>query len=78
MDRIMATQAELATELQAVANQLTKIGSETSTLLQKITDLEAIIANGPTASQELIDAVAAVKAQAAIVDNLVPDAPPTP
>lgn len=75
VNRIMATQAELAAELQAVATQLNKIGGETSTLLQKITDLEAVIAAGPALSQDLIDAVAAVKTQAAVVDNLVPDAP---
>jgi len=68
----MATQAEMVAELQAVATTLNKIGTETSTLLQKISDLEA---NTNGASQALIDAVAAVKAQAAVVDNLVPDSP---
>jgi hypothetical protein len=43
---IMATQAELAADLQAVTDQVTKIGTETTATLQKVTDLEAALAAG--------------------------------
>lgn len=84
----MATQAELAQDLRNVLAQQKKTEAEiksiqdASTLqLQKIADLQAAldeaIANG-TVSQELIDAVAAVKAQSQVVDDEIPDLPETP
>lgn len=75
---IMATQQEAAVALQAVKDQIVKIGAETSSLLTKVTDLLAIIAAGGEVSTELQNAIDAVKAQAQIVDDLVPDQPPTP
>lgn len=85
---LMATQAELAQDLRNVLAQQKKTEAEiksiqdASTLqLQKIADLQAAldeaIANG-TVSQELIDAVAAVKAQSQVVDDEIPDLPETP
>lgn len=81
----MATQAEQAQTLRDVLAQLQKTAGEIATvqssvdaLKARIVELEAIIASGGDASQELIDAVAAVKAQAQVVDDEIPDAPTTP
>lgn len=78
----MATQAELAETLRQVNEQQKKTGREIAalqasmdTLNAKIAELEAIIAAGGTPSQELVDAVQAVKDQAQIVDDQIPDAP---
>lgn len=73
---IMATQAELAQQLKDLGTELGKIGSETTTLLQKITDLEGQIGNTDV-SPELQAAFDAVKQQAQVVDDMVPDTPPT-
>jgi hypothetical protein len=68
----MPTQADAAAELQNVNQQLQKIGTETQTLLDKITALEQ--AGGNTDVQpELQAAIDAVVAQAKVVDDLVPD-----
>lgn len=75
--KIMATQAELTAKLGEVNEKLVKIGGETSTLLAKIEELKLVIANGPV-SAELQAAVDAVAAQAGVVDDMVPDVPPTP
>lgn len=83
---IMATQAEIVAILQDVLAQQKKTSAEITslqagvdTLKAKITELEAVIAAGDQASQELVDAVAAVKAQAQVVDDQIPDLPaPTP
>ena len=75
VSKLMATQAELATELRAVNVSLEKIGGETATLLQKIADLEAAVVAGGTTTPEVDAALAAVKAQATRVDDMVPDAP---
>lgn len=61
-------------DLQAIKDSLTKISTESSTLLQKVTDLENAAANADT-PQSVLDAIAAVKTQAKAVDDLVPDAP---
>lgn len=72
---IMATQEELAADIANVTAQVTKIGTETSTLLQKVTDLQTIIDSQGGVSPQLQAAVDALKAQVQVVDNLVPDAP---
>ncbi len=79
-EEIMATQAELVTQLQAVLAQQKKTSGEIATvqlsvdaLKQKIVDLEAVIAAGGDASPELTQAVADVKAQAQVVDDQIPD-----
>lgn len=76
LDQIMTTQTEAAIELNAVAEQVTKIGSETSTLLVKIQELTQAIENaGQDITPEVQQALDAVKAQVQIVDDLVPDQP---
>ncbi len=74
---IMATQADLVVQLTAIKDNLVKVGGETTTLLAKIDELQALIANAPV-SPELQAAVDAVAAQAKVVDDLVADAPPAP
>ena len=83
--RIMATQAQLAADLKAVLEQQKKTSGEITalqgsvdTLNAKIVELEAVIAAGGDATQELTDAVDAVKAQAQVVDDQIPDLPEPP
>lgn len=80
LDKIMATQADLAADLRAVRAQQEKTAAEIAAVqaaqtvaLEKITELEAVIAAGVAPTPELVEAVAAVKAQAQIVDDLIPD-----
>jgi hypothetical protein len=84
-DKLMATQAELVADLKAVlaqqqktSGEITALQGSVDTLKAKIVELEAIIAAGGTVSQELVDAVAAVKAQAQTVDDQIPDVPTPP
>ena len=84
VDRIMATQAEITKTLKDVLAQQQKTAGEiaglqtaTNDLKQKITDLEKVIADG-TVTPELEEAVAAVKAQAQVVDDAIPDVPVEP
>ncbi len=70
---IMATQAELAADLQAVTDQVAKIGAETTATLQKVTDLEAALAAGGGTTPEVDAALAALKAQVKVVDDMVAD-----
>jgi len=72
---IMTSQAQLASDLQAVATQIAKIGAETTALLTKITDLEAALAAGGVTTAEVDAALQALKDQAKVVDDMVPDAP---
>lgn len=76
IDKLMSNTDQALADLQAIGTQLTKIGGETATLLQKITDLE----NSTTSDtpQSVLDAIAAVKLQAQAVDDAVPDAAVTP
>lgn len=84
-NKIMANQTELAADLKLVLAQQKKTAAEIAAvqasvdaLKAKIVDLEAQVATGGTVTQELIDAVAEVKAQAQIVDDLIPDMPAPP
>lgn len=74
VDQIMATQAQLAADLDNLQLQVEKIGGEVQTLLERITDLENAINNGPPVSPEVESALANLKAQVQVVDDLVPDA----
>lgn len=77
----MATQKELTAEINALGETVSKIGSETQTLKQKVTDLEDALENQTDASPELVAAVEALKTQVQVVDELVPDGevpPPDP
>lgn len=75
LDQIMSTQAELAAQLDELGVQLEKIAAETQSLLDKIDELGAIIAAGGNVTPELQAAFDAVRAQAQVVDDKVPDAP---
>jgi hypothetical protein len=77
IERVIMTQNELAAQLTAVTDQITKIGTETAATLQKVKDLEAVIAAGGEVSAEVQTALDALKAQAQLTDDLVPDAPST-
>ncbi len=78
VDKIMATQTQHALDLKAVTDQVAKIGVETGKTLQKVTDLEALLAAGGNTTPEVDAAMADLKAQAQKTDDMVPDAPPTP
>lgn len=69
----MANDAEQIAQLNAIKDQLVKVGGETSLLLLKIQELQDLLANQPV-SDELKAAIAAVAAQAQVVDDAVPDA----
>jgi len=80
IEKLMATQADMVTQLNAVLAQEKKTAEEikavqaaSDVLKQRITDLEAIVAAGGDATPELEKAVADVKAQAQIVDDEIPD-----
>lgn len=76
IEKLMSNTDQALADLQAIGTTLSKVSTETTTLLQKITDLE----NSTTSDtpQSVLDAIAAVKAQATTIDDLVPDAPATP
>lgn len=74
LETIKMTQEELAAELTALNATVQKIGTETASLLTKVTDLEAVIAAGGPVSADVQAALDAVKASAAAVDAAVPDA----
>ena len=74
----MGTQTELAAKLTALTTQVSKIGTETQTLLVKIEDLTNAIAAGGATTPEVDAAVAALTAQVGVVDDLVADIPPAP
>jgi len=75
---IMASQADLTKQVTDLTAQVGKVGTETRSLLTRITELLAVIAAGGDATPELTAAVAALQAQVQVVDDLVADAPPTP
>jgi hypothetical protein len=76
--RIMRTQADLVNDLNAVTGQVQKIGVETAATLQKVTDLEAALKAGGPLTPETEAALAALKTQAQVTDDMVPDAPAAP
>lgn len=78
VNRIMSTQDQLASDLAAVSSQVAKIGTETGTLVAKVAELEAALASGGTTTPAVDAALAALKAQVQVVDDLVADAAPTP
>lgn len=78
VSRIMTTQTELATSIADLTTTVQKIGTETTATLQKVTDLEAALANAGSVAPEVQAAFDALKAQVQAVDDLVPDAPAAP
>lgn len=76
--KIMGANTDKALQdLASIKSQLTKVSTETTTLLEKITALEDAAANADT-PQSVLDAIAEVKAQAQTVDDQVADAPTEP
>lgn len=73
---IMATQQELAADLAAVSANVEKIGGETRSLIEKIDELTAAVEAAGNTTPEVDAALQALKDQVAVVDALVPDAPP--
>lgn len=76
IDKVMAKQTEVAADvvalggkLDAATVKLTKIGTETDGLQQKIKDLEDALANQDNASPELIAAVEGVKASVVALES---------
>lgn len=71
----MAKQSELLATVTEVTAQLDKIGTEVRGLKDQLENLPV----PDDASQELVDAVDALKAKAQTIDDLVPDlvVPPT-
>lgn len=74
LENIMGTQAELAAQINSVTNTVAKIGVETQSLLTKVTELTDLIAAGGNTTPEVDAAIAALVAQASVVDELVADA----
>ncbi|MCA0240201.1 MAG: hypothetical protein LCI02_05020 [Proteobacteria bacterium] len=74
-DLLMTTKTQLAADLAGVAEQVTKIGAETRTLLSKIDALATQLATADQIGDEAEAALAALKDQARVVDELVPDEP---
>jgi phage shock protein A len=91
LEKIMATQQELATALTTANQQLTDIGAEVDKISTETTALQAQIAEltsqlgNVQTTPEVDAALAALQATTSslasrvqAVDNLVPDAPVTP
>lgn len=76
LKEIMANQTDMAAEMATITAQIAKIGEESKATLQKVTDLEAALANQGGVTPALQTAFDALKAQVTVVDNLIPDAPP--
>jgi len=74
LEIIMGTQAELAAQINEVTNTVAKIGVETKSLLTKVTELTDLLAAGGNTTPEVDAAIAALVAQADVVDGLVADA----
>jgi len=75
LEKLMATQAEMAASLDAIGEQVTKIGTESAATLARVSELEAALAAAGNTSPEVDAALEALKAQVKLVDDLVPDAP---
>jgi hypothetical protein len=77
LETIMTTVQELAPQLDALTAQVTKIGTETRSLITKVQDLTDALAATPV-PPEVEAALFALGEQVAIVDALVPDEVPAP
>lgn len=78
VSRIMATQPELVTSINALTANVAKIGNETRELLTRIAALEQAIGEGAPVSPAVLEALSALQEQVSVVDSLVPDAAPAP
>ena len=70
---LMATKAEFAASIEQVTAHVAKVGDETRTLIARISDLTAAVEAAGNSSPEMDTALEALKAQVAVVDELVPD-----
>lgn len=75
LKRIIMNQQELREALEATTAQNEKARVE---ILQKISDLEAAVANAGNTSPEVDAALAALRASVQTDDDIVPDVPVTP
>lgn len=78
LKKLFMKQEELVSELNKVTVNLQKVGNESAALVQKVADLEAAIGSQSDVSPDVVTALEAVKAQAKVVDDMVPDAEETP
>jgi len=82
LDRIIMNQAELAAGLKAIQTQVGKVAAEqaakSDALIAKVAELEAIIAAGGDVTPEVTEALEGVKTALQALDDVIPDAPPTP
>lgn len=70
---IMSNQADLVVSLNEVTAKVAKIGQETQALIAKGEELMAAVVAAGQLTPETEAALAALKAQADVVDALVPD-----
>ncbi len=76
INKLMSNTDLALQDILQIKGILVKIGGETGTLLQKITDLQN---NAPSDTpQSVLDGLADILTQAQTVDNLVPDVAETP
>lgn len=77
--QIMANQAELKAQVDALTIKAEKIGTETRTLVTKVEGLLKQLEEQQAVTPELQASVDALQTQLEVVDGLVPDATePTP
>jgi len=81
----MTTQTEVTAQLgdvlasmQKTAGEIVAVQGAVTDLKAQVASLEAIIAAGGEVSPALVAAVADLKAQAQLVDDLIPDSPTPP
>lgn len=72
------TQEQLVGEVVAATEQIARVGTETSTLIEKVAALEAAMATAGQVTPEVQAAMQALKKQVQTVDDLVPDVTPAP
>lgn len=72
LESIMTTQAQLAAQLTALAEQATKAKNE---VLAKFDELQVAITNAGNVTPEVETALAALATAVQATDDLVPDAP---
>lgn len=77
MEKRMENEQELIDAINTGTEKLVKIGTETQQLLQRVAELAEQLKNQPV-SPAVQAAVAAMLAQADVVDNLVADPAPAP
>lgn len=68
--------SELTSALNQTTERVKKIGTETQSLLARIEELQAVVANSDNVPQDVQDALASLMAQAGVVDDLVADPVP--